>query len=467
MNQLEGSTTTQATTPTKKTGDFKLFPYQQIGADWLASRKLALLADEMGLGKSAQSITAADFIAAKRVLIICPAIARINWLREFQMFSTYTREFQIVRDRRETWDLTTSTIASYDSCLYVKDSGNYDVMILDEAHFLKSLDAKRSLAVLGKNGIIRKCARTWALSGTPATNHAGELWTLLFTFGITPLSYDQWVKKYCDSRQTGFGLQILGTKVSAIPELKQLLSKIMLRRRKEEVMTDLPPIHFGMAYVERGEVDIALSPDWLQYQNRPEALEEKLKKERDLVDYVFREQTASGNGLRALEALAPSVSTLRRYTALQKVQAIYEVIVDELENKAYEKLVIFAIHRDVIELLRMKLAHYGCLTLYGGQDDNKKQKNIDLFQNSKKKRIMIANIHAAGTSITLTAAHNVIFAEQDWVPGNNAQAVMRCHRIGQKNPVSVRVFCLAESIDELVSKALKRKTEQLTEIFGS
>ena len=91
--------------------------------------------------------------------------------------------------------------------------------------------------------------------------------------------------------------------------------------------------------------------------------------------------------------------------------------------------------------------------------------NVDSFQNNKKTRVFIGNITAAGTAITLTAAHNVVFAECEWVPAMMAQAAMRCHRIGQKNPVTIRFFSLSNSIDERISEKIKRKTKELTEIF--
>jgi SNF2 family DNA or RNA helicase len=127
--------------------------------------------------------------------------------------------------------------------------------------------------------------------------------------------------------------------------------------------------------------------------------------------------------------------------------------------------VIFAIHRDVIENMRVGLRQFGAVCLYGGTDPEKRQKNIDRFQNNPKCRVFIGNIHAAGTAITLTAAHHVTFIEQDWVPGNNAQAVMRCHRIGQENPVSVRFIVLDGTLDAKIGYILKRKTADLTHIF--
>lgn len=443
----------------------KLFPYQVEGAHWLSTMKVALLADDMGLGKSAQAITGSDHVSAKRILVICPGIARINWEREFVKFSNRQRSFQTIRDQKQKiWDKEKSIITSYDCCLHVDDPGEFDLIIIDESHYLKSLDAKRTAAIMGAKGLVHKSKRTWAMSGTPAANHAGELWVLLYTFGVTPLTYDQFVTKFCNSYLGSWGKVITGNKESAIPELKNLLSKIMLRRKKEKVMTQLPKITYSHILVERGEVDLTTCMSFTEYIGRELELKAKLVKEQAIVEHVLSIDDPHER-LRACEAMAGSVSTLRRYIGMQKVQAVADTIFDELENNAYEKIVIFALHRDVIEALKIKLEKFGIVTLYGGQDDEKKQKHMDRFQNNKKCRVIACNILAAGTAITLTAADQVAFIEEDWVPGNNAQAVMRVHRIGQTRNVLVRVFGLAESVDQKISNTLKRKMKELTQIF--
>jgi SNF2 family DNA or RNA helicase len=85
--------------------------------------------------------------------------------------------------------------------------------------------------------------------------------------------------------------------------------------------------------------------------------------------------------------------------------------------------------------------------------------------NNKKCKVFIGNIMAAGTAINLTVASHVYFVEQDWVPGNNAQAVMRVHRIGQDKNVSVHFVTIDKSLDTKIAYLLKKKTQELTEIF--
>ncbi len=313
------------------------------------------------------------------------------------------------------------------------------------------------------------------MSGTPAPNNPSELWPLLYTYGVTKLKYEAFVTQFCTYYDGPHGRQITGAKQSAIPELRELLKPIILRRRKEEVMTELPPIRFSDVVVEPGEIDLGAESSFVQYVSpvdRRQELEEKLKTESQIMTLALNNipdrNLAEGKGveeLKMLAAMSNSVATLRRYTGLQKVQGAVELIAEELKSKAYEKVVIFAIHRDVIEGLRVKLRRFNPVTLYGGLDPAKRQRNIDRFMNDPKVQIFIGNIQAAGTAITLTSAHNVVFVEQDWVPGNNAQAAMRCHRIGQTKPVFVRFLGLANSIDEKIAQVLKKKTRDLTAIF--
>lgn len=449
-----------------------LFDYQDVGATFLSGKTHALLADEMGLGKTVQAIRGLDRIHADRALIVCPSVARINWAREFEMWSVLKPNLSIMTKLTDVPPATGHVICSFD--YMTKNFAQlrklkWKALIIDEAHFLKSHEAARAKAIMGAQGVIRSAERCWLLTGTPAPNHPGELWILLYTFGVTQLSYDAFINRYCIVRPTTYGLKIVSAKVEMIPELRQLLSKIMLRRLKKDVMKELPPITYGHVSVEPGLVDVEILPSFTQYfmpTDRRGELNLELKRQQDLLTSVEANlKPNQDDKLRALAAISDSVSTLRRYIGLQKCDASIEIISSELAANAYEKIVIFAIHRDVIETMRLGLKDFGAVVLYGNTDPSKRQANIDRFQNNPKCRVFIGNIHAAGTAITLTKSHHVTFVEQDWVPGNNAQAVMRCHRIGQDKPVSVRFIVLDGTLDAKIGFILKRKTEQLTQIF--
>lgn len=449
----------------------KLFEYQNEGAEFLSNKNYALLADEMGLGKTVQAIRGLDRIHAKKVLIICPSVARVNWLREFELWGLEKRNVEVMVK------LTDSPAADVTICSYDYVTKNFsslrktqwDALVIDEAHFLKSHEAQRSKAIMGVSGVLRATKRMWLMSGTPAPNHPGELWIMLYTFGVTKLRYDDFLNRYCILKPTNFGLKVASAKPESIPELRELLSKIMLRRLKKDVMAQLPPIFFGHVSVEAGPVDVEILPSFTQYflpEDKRDELKAELGRQAELLSVVYDNMNSQKDAkLQALSGISDSISTLRRFIGLQKCRDAIELISEELKANAYKKIVIFAIHRDVIETMRVGLREFDVVCLYGGTDPEKRQKNIDRFQNNPKCRVFIGNIMAAGTAITLTAAHHVTFIEQDWVPGNNAQAIMRCHRIGQTEPVSVRFIVLDRTLDAKIGFILKQKTEQLTQIF--
>lgn len=429
----------------------ELSQYQSEGAEFLTKERFRLLADQPGLGKTAQVIVAADMVRAERILVICPAVARINWDREFQEWSIYAPEFKICVQLSD--EPASKTIVSYE---YATANSEkliklpWDLVVCDESHFIKEPEAKRTQRIYGKSGVIRKTNRLWCLSGTPAPNHVGELWAMLYTFGATSLSYESFIDRYCDTRPTFYHgkreTKVTGTKKSAIPEIKKILSKVMLRRLKSEVLKDLPPIKFETLTVEGSPL-----PDVIRLDMGQVKKEEALVSEADL-DLV-------------LEKLGKSVSTLRRYVGLQKVEAVAEIVTQELTDGAYPKIVIFAIHTDVIAMLKNSFQSFNPVVVNGSVKSSDRQNAIDTFQTKADCRVFLGNISAAGTAITLTAADQVLFVEQSWTPGDNAQAADRCHRRGQTMPVTVRMVALADSIDEKVTAVLKKKTEQLTQIF--
>jgi SWI/SNF-related matrix-associated actin-dependent regulator 1 of chromatin subfamily A len=455
--------------------------YQEVGAAWLSKRPAALLADKQRLGKSAQSIRACDLVGAKRILIICRAVARENWENEFKKFTLDGgRQYRIIFSASdvpaETDDLSkTVLITSYEGLGHLLGAlyFHFDAVIVDESHYLKSTNTKRSKQVFGVDGICRRTKYIWCLTGTPTPNNASELWTTLYTFGATKLSYIDFVGRFCTTRETGFGLQITGTNTSPerLKELQAILKKCVLRREEKDVAIELPKMTFTTEIVEPGPVELSehelFVPYVLPYDNT-KALAEKLQKEMGILHAIVNGKYASHELVEILKAEAQSVSTLRRFTALQKMEPICEIIRDDLKNNAYKKCVIFAIHQSIIEGMKHRLQEFEPLAIYGGTRPSRVGKYIRRFQSpSDPCRVMIGNIHAAGTSISLTSAHHIFFVEEAWTPGDNAQAAMRCGGVNQKNPVFVRTFALNNSVDQAVQALLKRKMEEQAKIWES
>lgn len=445
------------------------FPYQLIGAGFLKAHPQALLADEMGLGKSCQAVLGCDLVGAKKILVICPGVARINWSREFARFSPFDHVCQVVLTGKDSVQATGPivTIISFD--LVAPHAAtlartNWDVLIIDEAHYLKERSTKRTKLIYGASGVAKSSARVWRLTGTPAPNDFSELYTHLKSAGIVTESFWDFTFRYCTGFNAGFGFKITGSK--NVDELRALLDRFMLRRKKKDVMTELPPLTFQEVVVDKSNVD--LDPYFIDQTRGKTATDffNDLKVADQTLRQALKAVANSGAKVDVLTALSGgSMITLRRFIGLAKLPKIMEILAEELATTAVDKIVLFAVHKDVIENARVALQKFGPVTLYGGTPQAKRQANIDRFQTDPKCRVFIGNVEAAGTAITLTKAHEVAFLEMDWTPARNAQAAMRCHRIGQENPVRVRAFSLAGSVDEEVMKTLLRKTRELAKIF--
>ncbi len=235
-----------------------------------------------------------------------------------------------------------------------------------------------------------------------------------------------------------------------------------------DVAIELPKISFSTVMVEPGKVHLAMTQfvQWVVPYDKLKEFEMLVEKEFGIVESILKGGYASDQLLEILKSQAKSISTLRKYNAIQKLDAAAELIAGELESGAYHKCVIFGIHRDCIEGMRLRLARFHPVALYGKSNPITAERNIKNFQNPKHKcRVFIGNIMAAGTSISLDTANHIFFVEEDWTPGNNAQAAMRCGGMRQKKPIFVRNFCLNNPVDTRVAEILRNKMRDLSLLF--
>ena len=434
----------------------QLRPYQKAAVEWIKPKKRALLALDMRLGKTAVTIQAAKELGFKKILIVCPSIARITWEREFKKWGS-TLKTRVLTKRVETpFTHDEVVICSFD---YTTQRFNnlketkWDLLVVDESHYLKSVTAKRTSAVLSAQGLIHSTSRTWFLTGTPMPNHPFEMWPMLYTFGATKLTQDQFIAKFCTWYDFNGRKVVNGTNIRAIAELKEIMAPIMLRQKIGDVISDLPEVQ-----IEELEVEGSLKelPDELKEQFR------KLSETMDTAGYYDADQQ-----IKMLELVASSVSSLRRYCAIQKVEAITELVAEELNNKTYDKIIIFAVHREAVETLTKNLIQFNPAVVHGGISPALRQRNIDAFQNDPSCRVFIGNIQAANTNIDLSKANQVLFLEQSWVPGDNAQAIARAISMTKRNSIYVRVASLADTIDEKVQEILLRKTREIAALFNT
>lgn len=451
-------------------------PYQEEGINFLSSRRSAILGDDAGLGKSMQMILAADRLGLDRIIVLCPAIGRVSWSLQFQTWDRTKRPVVLFPDADEIPTGPVAVIVTLDwlsrkgNVLALrKKMGRMDVAFIDEVHYLKTPSANRTKAVYGargnfKNAVLEGVPYVWAASATLTPNHAGELYTHLRALlpdvlrelfaGDLPTK-QQFEARYCNVRHTTFGMKVDGNNRHTIPQLRDAFRPHFMMRRKADVLDDLPPIECVPLPLEVADKELRAAAVDAFFADVPP---EQLTSDDDMM-------TLLGSALAD-----PAVASRRRALGLVKIEPTVEWAKDFLASAPDRKLVIFAHHREVID----KVAHLmGCLVdyrsvkIHGGTTTAEKAAAVEAFQTDPKVRVFVGQTHAAGTSITLTAASDVLLVEPDWTPANNYQAISRCHRIGQNAGVIARFAYAHGTIDERISNLLRRRAADQAQLFGS
>lgn len=440
-----------------------LFPFQRDAATWLASHQSLnlLLGDAMGVGKTASSIAGADLVGAKSILVVCPGIARVNWQREVHRWQTVNRSVGVMfgsKDKASTDVVITSySLLPQRAALQKLLARDWDLVIADESHLIKSREAKRTRCLLGNRcngqaGLVSKAKRFWCLTGTPIPNNLAEFWTVahgLFQGSTEGLErYTLWKDYFTTSRDTEFGNVIVGSRNHG--DFIRRVKPFVLRRTMQQVLPNMPALRI---------TDVVLTPDRLPPRSA----------ELDEVDRVIKGALAKAGKGDSDEAKAAMsslkemhIASLRKWTGEAKAEAVAAQINQDFAG-GMDKVVIFAVHRTVIETLSANIP--GSLVIDGRTPVHRRQEIIDKFQNSGlNARVVIVQIEIGSTALTLTASCNVVFAETSYVPKDIWQAVCRCHRLGQKRPVLARIFSLRGSSDEQVSATLARKTRDISTI---
>lgn len=431
----------------------KPFAYQVEGVrliDQFNGR--CLLADSMGLGKSIQALMYANNHPELRpMVIVCPASLKWNWESEcIKHFGWRSQVLEGTRPpARSEWTPHSILIVNYDilgqrrginsgsGWLDYLTSIGPKLVILDESHAIADRAAKRTKWA---KQLCQNVPHVIALSGTPIVNRPAEMWTTLNLLrpDLYP-SFFPFGHRYCDARKNFFGWEFKGA--TNIPELhEQLTRTMMVRRRKEDVLKELPSkvrsiVPFKLNKGQLKEYDEALNhfASWLD-RTVPE------KKE---------------NALKA-EALT-QLGYLKRLASSMKLEQVINWVDNFLDSED-GKIVVFAIHKAVVSQLLEKYRKT-CVILDGTTPMAQRRAVVDKFQNNNSCRVFIGNIKAAGVGLTLTAASTVAFAELDWVPGNHTQAEDRCHRIGTKSTVNVYYMVAQDTIEETLVKIIQQKQQ--------
>lgn len=357
---------------------------------------------------------------------------------------------------------------------------SWQTLILDEAHAFKNGEAKRTRAIFGKKGgstgedggIVHAAYRVWALTGTPAPSNVAELHPLLKAFGRTKKTYDQFVKLYCNAFRLNYGKpgcgvwKIKGLKKDKVEAFRLMLKPIILRRKKADVGVELPLITHEDLFVQPGPADVELDPEFLPYIESEDVkgLYTRVDKEKAKLKELIRVFGLTPEGLDFIAAHARYYAYLLRFLALQKVDPVIQLVKEELDLGLYDKIVVFFKHNAALRGVEMGLHEFKPCVITGQTRGVARQNAIDRFQEDPDARVFLGNLRAAGEGLNLTSASQVLMVERDPVPGYNGQAMARCHRWGQKFPVTVRHVHIADSLDERLGVALARKLADLEQI---
>lgn len=453
----------------------ELLPHQRTGVDWLASHARGGLFDDMGLGKTVQAAVAADRVGAKRLLVVAPASLCHNWQREVSKW-TRRRRVQVIRSGRDRVEAGVPAVVVSHSLLRspaVQDQlldYRAEAAIVDEAHAFRSPTAQQTRALYGvpgrvdQPGVLSVSPTKWVLTGTPAPNGApSEMWTMLAHLAPErighegrPMTWWEWRDRFCElgpSSYTEDGFRVVGIRKEMRGELHKRLDGFSLRRLKSEVLKDLPPLRWGHVTLDDTDVDVAGA---LRKSDLPPHYVDKL---------IAAWRSDDDSRLEELTKAAEHFARFRRICGVLKAGAVGDYLAEELRAEPAKKIVVFVHHIEVGAEVRSKLDKFGAVALHGGVPAAKRQGIVDAFQTDPRVRVIVCQLVAGGVGITLTAAHDVVFCEQSWIPGENLQAADRCHRIGQTQAVLARVFSLADSIDEFISESIHRKTAMLHDLL--
>ena len=462
QESLEASRATDATVEIPGPSDKAYRPFQRAGIAYALAHPSALIADEMGLGKTIQAIGVINADESlKSILIVCPLLVKLNWANELGEW--LVRDLSIGVADTKTMPDTDIVIIHPDAVRVRPDdlrAREWDLIVVDEAHYFKNPKSKRTQALLGhgKSNPPVQARRKLCLTGTPIPNRPVEMFPLLNW--LCPTQFGNWfdyAKTYCAAYSDGYGWNVSGA--SNLDQLQnKLRANLMVRRLKSEVLTELPPkqrqvivldaksIEGGVAIIEREAEKLA--------EFEAAVTEAQIRVELAEGD----EYKAAVEQLKVVTSAEISVlSQLRHETALAKAPAVAEHVRELLEDTP--KLTLWAHHKDVVAFLDEALADLGVVKITGDTPEQARQEAVERFQTDPKVRVFIGSITAAGVGITLTEATVAVFAELDWVPGNVTQAEDRIHRIGQTNSVLIQHVVLDKSIDAKLAKTLVRKQE--------
>jgi superfamily II DNA or RNA helicase len=394
--------------------------YQSFGARFALAQRRVVLGDEMGLGKTVQAIAALAHLAAdghSHFLVVCPASVLINWTREIGARSTLralpvhgSERLDAYEEWRErggvaitTYDVLHSLPApSPPDPATPTDPAAPGMVVVDEAHYVKNPDTRRSKAVAAWTG---HCDRVLFLTGTPMENRVEEFRTLVRYLqpALLPAIHN-------------------GTAAAGPHAFRKSVAPAYLRRNQQDVLTELPALV---------QVD-----EWEELSAADRA--------------AYRTAVEDGNFMAMRRA---AYADAERSAKLQRLR---ELVAEAAENGL--KVIVFSYFRDVLGTVQQALGKDAFGPISGSVPAARRQRLVDEFSAAPGHAVLLCQIEAGGIGLNLQAASVVVLCEPQVKPTMEHQAVARAHRMGQVRPVQVHRLLATDSVDQRLLHILKNKT---------
>ena len=404
-----------------------------------------ILADDMGLGKTTTTVIASLESGFNKCLIICPASLKINWEREIRNYTD--RSVSIIEGK--IWEPADFVIINYDILKNFhdpKDPKNsvimkekFDMIIVDEAHYIQNAQAARTKIV---NDISNKLGKIWLLTGTPMTSRPMNYYNLLHLVDSpVALNWMGYVRRYCNGYQFTVGKKRIWNVQGAsnLEELRDRTKPHVLRRLKEDIL-DLP--------------DKIVTPIYLKLKSRD-------------YEYLMGEYYAwydqSKQESNSLTVQFSKLMKVRQVIAEEKIKNTCELAENIIEQG--KKVIIFTNFTDTLNQIK---EHFGksAVKLDGSMSKHERQFAVDQFQENEKITVFVGNLKAAGVGITLTSGEAVIMNDLSFVPSDHSQAEDRAFRYGQKNNVLVYYPIFENTVESVIYDILQSKKSVFETVMG-
>jgi len=423
---------------------YPLYPFQRPGVTFLFEHPSALLGDEMGTGKTVMASVAMRLLfrqaQVRQALVVCPVSVLRVWDQHLMEWSPEL-SVTVVHGQRQARQIDWVTpahvyVTTYDTLRSDMESGNlpeemwrkFDLVVADEIQYVKNSTSKRSRA-------LRKLTppRRWGLSGTPMENKPEDIISI-FQF-LKPGVFE--------------GEQQLDA-------IKRKMAPYFLRRRKKDVLPDLPP---------KVRQEIWLDLDTNQRRAYRE-LENRIRS--DFIGRQERGETISRVHIfSAIQRLKQICNFAAGKTSSPKTTALMD-IVEEIAASGGKVIVFSQYVQEGVAKLEHLLRPFGVTKVVGGQSNGVRAAEIDRFRSDPEAHVMLMTVRSGSVGLTLTEASYVVHFDHWWNPASKWQAEDRAHRSGQQAAsVNIYEFWMNDTIDQRIWDIIQRKQIQFESIVDS